>query len=300
MTTTTAADRRRLDGMRIAVLGTGKMGSTLARRLAESGAALTLWNRTRARAEQVGAGRVVDTPAEAAEAADVVISNLTGAEAVRAAYLGASGAIAAARGQLFIEMSTCGPDVLAELAPQITATGSALVDAPIVGAPPAVLRGAAVLLAGGEAADVDRARPVLQCFGELRHAGPLGSGARLKLVANSMLATVTTAAAELQTAGEAAGLSTDDVFWMLSRFAPALEMRRAGFTEGRHQPTLFALRDLRKDLDLALDLFQRSNADVPLIGEVRQLVDEANRVAADLDISAVMLRYRAAPAAMAK
>jgi 3-hydroxyisobutyrate dehydrogenase-like beta-hydroxyacid dehydrogenase len=143
---------------RVAVLGTGKMGSALARRLAESGFEPTLWNRTRSRAEQVGVGRVVDTPADAVRAADVVISNLTGPDAVRATYGGPQGAIAGASGQLFVEMSTAGPDVLAELAPQLAATGSALVDAPIVGVPPVVLRGAAALLAGGTPADVERAR----------------------------------------------------------------------------------------------------------------------------------------------
>ena len=282
---------------RVAVLGTGKMGSALARRLAESGVEPTLWNRTRARAEQVGVGRVVDTPADAVRAAEVVISNLTGPDAVRATYGGQQGAIAGANGQLFVEMSTAGPDVVAELAPQLAATGSSLVDAPIVGVPPLVLRGAAAILAGGTPADVERARPVLQSFGDVRHVGALGSGARLKLVANSMLGAVTTAAAELQTAGEAAGLDAQHVFWMLARFVPLLEPRRAGFVDRRYQPTLFALRDLHKDLDLALDVFRRSAADVPLTALVRRLVDEAMPTGADLDITAVTARYRRADAA---
>jgi 3-hydroxyisobutyrate dehydrogenase-like beta-hydroxyacid dehydrogenase len=282
---------------RVAVLGTGKMGSALARRLAESGFEPTLWNRTRSRAEQVGVGRVVDTPADAVRSADIVISNLTGPEAVRATYGGPQGALAGAGGQLFVEMSTAGPDVLEELAPQVAATGSALVDAPIVGVPPVVLRGAAALLAGGAPADVERARPVLQSFGEVRHVGALGSGARLKLVANSMLGALATAAAELQTAGEAAGLDASHVFWMLARLAPLLEPRRSGFVDGQYEPTLFALRDLHKDLDLALDVFRRSAADVPLTALVGRLVDEAMPSGADLDITAVTSRYRRADAA---
>jgi 3-hydroxyisobutyrate dehydrogenase/2-hydroxy-3-oxopropionate reductase len=281
----------------VAILGTGKMGSALARRLAESGFQTTLWNRTRARAEAVGVGPVADTPAAAVAGADVVISSLTGADAVRATYGGAQGALSAAKGKVFIEMSTAGPDVVAELQPQVTAAGATLVDAPIVGAPPMVLRGAAALLVGGAAADVERVRPVLQAFGEVRHVGPLGSGARLKLVANSMLGTVTTAAAELQTAGEMAGLDAEHVFWVLARLVPSLELRRAGYVEGRHRPALFTLRDLQKDLGLALDLFHRSSGDVPLIALVRELVAEATRTAADLDISAVITRYQ--PAAVA-
>jgi 3-hydroxyisobutyrate dehydrogenase-like beta-hydroxyacid dehydrogenase len=285
--------------MRVAILGTGRMGSALARRLAGAGLEPTLWNRTRARAEQVGVGRVVATPADAVRDADIVITSLTGAGAVRATYCARAGAFASASGQLFVEMSTSGPDVLADLEPRLGALGSTLIDAPILGAPAVVLRGGAAILAGGAPADVERARPVLELLGEVRHVGSLGSGARLKLVANSMLGTVTTAAAELQTAGEAAGLDRDDVFWVLARLAPSLEMRRAGYVERQHEPTLFALRDLRKDLDLALDLFHRSEAQAPLTALVRELVGEAANDGAGLDITAVITRYRPATVARA-
>jgi 3-hydroxyisobutyrate dehydrogenase-like beta-hydroxyacid dehydrogenase len=266
------------------------MGSALAQRLAEFEP--TLWNRTRVRAEQVGVGRVVATPADAVRDAEVVITSLTGAEAVRAAFGGPVGALAAATGQVFVEMSTSGPEVLAELEPQLNATGSALIDAPIVGAPTVVLRGGAAILAGGAPADVERARPVLERLGEVRHVGSLGSGARLKLVANSMLGAVTTAAAELQVAGEAAGLDRQEVFWVLARLAPSLEMRRAGYLDRQHEPTLFAVRDLLKDLDLALELFHRSVAQVPLTALVRELVGEAAADVPGLDITAVITRYR--------
>jgi 3-hydroxyisobutyrate dehydrogenase-like beta-hydroxyacid dehydrogenase len=275
---------------RIAILGTGRMGSALARRLAEFDP--FLWNRTRSRAEQVGVGRVAATAAEAVRHADVVILSLTGAGAVRAALGGPEGALAAASGQLFVEMSTSGPEVLEEMDARIGATGSALIDAPIMGAPTVVLRGQAAILAGGAPADVERARPVLELVGEVRHVGPLGSGARLKLVANSMLGAVTTAAAELQAAGEAAGLDAEEVFWVLARLAPSLEMRRTGYLERRHEPTLFAMRDLLKDLDLALALFHRSAAQVPLTALVRELVGEAAAEVPDLDITAVTTRYR--------
>jgi 3-hydroxyisobutyrate dehydrogenase-like beta-hydroxyacid dehydrogenase len=133
----------------------------------------------------------------------------------------------------------------------------------------------------------------------VRHVGSLGSGARLKLVANSMLGTVTVAAAELQTAGEAAGLDAEEVFWVLARLAPSLEMRRAGYLDDQHEPTLFAVRDLRKDLDLALDLFHSLAARAPLTALVRELVGEAAADAADLDITAVIRRYRPVTAARA-
>jgi len=92
--------------MQVAILGTGKMGAAIAKRLHESGHGLTLWNRTRSRAEAVGVGKVAGTPAEAVKDADVVISILTNADAVRSAYLGESGAAKGARAQVFTEMSS--------------------------------------------------------------------------------------------------------------------------------------------------------------------------------------------------
>ncbi len=189
--------------------------------------------------------------------------------------------------------------LLAELDPQLAATGSTLVDAPILGAPPVVSRRRPRSSSGARPAGVERVRPVLELLGEVRQVGALGSGARLKLVANSMLGAVITAAAELQTAGEAAGLDPGDVFSVLARLAPSLEMRRSGLVDRRHEPTLFAVRDLRKDLDLALDTFHHAEARVPVTALVRELVDEAVADVAGLDISAVITRYRPATAAPA-
>ena len=165
---------------KITVLGTGRMGSALARRLAEVGFELTLWDRTAERAKAVEIGRVAASPAEAVEDAELVISSLTGPEALRATYLGPNGALEGAHGQLFLEMSTAGPEFEAELAPRVALTGSYLVDATIVGAPPIVEQGDATILVGGDAAHVEQARPVLAHFGTVRHVGQPGNGARLR------------------------------------------------------------------------------------------------------------------------
>jgi 3-hydroxyisobutyrate dehydrogenase-like beta-hydroxyacid dehydrogenase len=280
---------------RVAILGTGRMGSAIARRLAETGIELVLWNRTRSRAEAIGSGTVVATPAEAVAKADVVISSLTGPDALRATFGGPTGALSAARGQTFVEMSTVGPDVLDELRPGVVATGSSFVDAPVIGAPPAVLHGAELVIAGGALDDVERVRPLLERLGELRHLGPFGSGARLKLVANSFLGALVLIAAELETAGAQTGLDRGRVFDILTRFVPSLALRRNGYVEGRHTPTLFALRDLLKDLDLALTVFRRVDAHVPITALVREWVDEAAAEDPDLDISAVIRRDERRP-----
>lgn len=282
--------------MRIAILGTGKMGSAMARRLKSAGHDLTLWNRTRERAEALGVGKVAATPAEAAQNAEIVISILTGPDAVRAAYLGEGGAATAAKGQVFVEMSTAGPDVAAEIAPKIERAGAQFIQAPVLGSVPAVESGTLIVLAGGSEAAIGRALPVLQSLGEVRHVGDYRSAAALKLVANTMLAGVTALAAELLAAGAAAGLNVEDVFWAISRIAPYLNTRKAGLLEHRYEPVTFALRDAAKDLRLATELYQRAGAKTPLAAATKALYEQAAKLAGDLDMSAIATAYETQPA----
>jgi len=267
------------------------MGGAIARRLSAAGHELTLWNRTRERAEALGVGNVAATPAEAAASAEIVISMLTDGDAVRAAYLGENGALKAAQGQVFIEMSTAGPDVAKELAPLVERAGGQFVEAPVFGSIGAVESGTLVVLAAGREEAIERARPVLEILGEIHRLGGIGSAASLKLVGNSMLGGVSALAAELMSAGTAAGLSADDVFWILSRFAPVLNARKAGFMERRYEPVTFALRDMVKDLGMALELYQRSGATTPLTIATKELYEGAAKAAGDLDLAAIMTFY---------
>jgi len=282
--------------MRVAILGTGKMGGAMARRLRSMGHDLTLWNRTRQRAEELGVGEVSATPAEAAQNAEVVISSLTDAGAVRAAYLGPDGAAKAAKGQVFVDMSTAGPDLSREIAAAIEGAGAQFVEAPVLGTVPIVESGTLVILAAGPEAAIQRAEPVLSDLGEVRRTGDYGSAAALKLVANSMLAGVAALAAELQSAGTAAGLNPEDVFWVLSRLAPVLNARKAALIEHRYEPANFALHDALKDLRLALDLYKKTGATTPITEVTRGLYERAAQSAGDLDMGAIATIYENQPA----
>jgi 3-hydroxyisobutyrate dehydrogenase-like beta-hydroxyacid dehydrogenase len=282
--------------MRVAILGTGKMGGAMARRLKAEGHELTLWNRTRQRAEALGVGRVAATPAEAVENAEIVISMLTDAAAVRAAYLGDGGAAKAAKDQVFVEMSTAGPEITSQIAPQIKRSGARLVEAPVLGSIGAVEAGKLLVLAAGDRDAIERARPVLEALGEVRIVGDLGSAASLKLVANSMIAGVSALAAELQSAGTAAGLNPEDVFFVLNRVAPVLTQRKAGFVDHKYEPVTFALRDALKDLRLASELFQRAGAATPLTEKAKEQFQKAAETSGELDLSAIASLYERAPA----
>jgi len=283
--------------MRVAILGTGKMGSAMARRLNGAGHELTLWNRTPERAKAVGVGKVAATPAEAVASAEIVISMLTDADAVRTAYLGEGGAATAAQHQVFVEMSTAGPDVARDIVPAIERAGAQFVEAPVLGSVGAVEAGTLIVLASGHEAAIERVRPVLESLGEVRRLGEVGSAAKLKLVANSMIAGVSALAAELLAAGTAAGLNAEDVFWVISRVAPVLNARKAGFVEHRYEPITFALRDALKDVRMATELYERVGAQAPLTGKVKELYERAAKTAGDLDMSAIATVYVGKPGA---
>ena len=277
--------------MRVTILGTGKMGGAMARRLKSQGHELTVWNRTRERAAALGVGRVAATPADAARDADVVISMLTDAVAVRTAYLGEDGAVSAAKGQVFVDMSTAGPDVSAEIAPRLQNAGAQYVEAPVIGSVPAVEAGSLVVLASGSDAAIERARSVLEAMGEVRRVGDLGSAAALKLIANSMLAGVTALGAELQAAGTGAGLDAENVFWAISRIAPVLNMRKAGLVEHRYEPVMFSLHDAVKDVGLALEVYRRNASATPLTEKTKELYERAAKSVGSLDMSAIASLY---------
>ena len=280
----------------VAILGTGKMGGAMARRLASSGFEVTLWNRTPAKAEELHIGRVAATPAEATRAADVVISSLTNDAAVRDVYLGKDGALAAPRASCSSTPAQQDLEIAEELGRESEARGARLLEAPVVGSVPAVESGKLLILVGGDLADLEQARPVLEQLGEVRYVGERANAQRLKLVANSMLGITTAAAAELLAAGTAVGLDREQVFSILVRFAPGLAARESGFLQDQHTPTMFAVRDLVKDLDLGLRAYGEAGAATPLTREVRELFAAAMRDSADLDISAVGRHDAAAPA----
>jgi len=270
------------------MLGTGKMGGAIARRVEAQGHALHLWNRSRARAEDLGFGTVHATPAEAASAADVVLSSLTGPEAVRDVYLGEDGALeAAAPGRVYVDLSTVNPEVHEEVARTAERRGARFVEAPVSGSVPAVESGKLLVLAAGDADAIDSVRPVLETLGEVRHVGPLGTGSRLKLVVNCYLGITHAAAAELLAAASSIGLDPAIVFPVLVRFVPALEVRRRGFLEHRHEPTMFAVKDLTKDLRLALEQYGRADAQTPITRTTLDLYSRTEATLADADIPAV-------------
>lgn len=175
--------------MRIGIAGLGKMGAAMAARLAETGAEVLVWNRTRARADASGLP-VADTARDLAARSDAVMTTLFDAAALDAVFHGPDGLLAAAPGKLFpgklfIEMSTVRPETQAALAAEVRAAGGAYVECPVGGTTGPARAGKLLGLAGADAADLERARPVLdRLCRRVEHVGPVGAGAAMKLAVN--------------------------------------------------------------------------------------------------------------------
>lgn len=174
--------------MKIGVLGTGRMGSAMAERLLDCGHSLTVWNRSADKtAALITRGAVgASTPGAVVAASEIVLSVLTDAAAIASAYDGAGGAVSGPlAGRLFVEMSTVRPATQIALAQRIRAAGGAMIECPVGGTVGPARDGKLFGLVGGDAADVERARPLLaQMCRRVEHVGAVGAGASMKLAIN--------------------------------------------------------------------------------------------------------------------
>ncbi len=178
--------------MRIGIAGVGRMGGAMAERLLDEGHEVLVWNRTAARVEPLveRGATAFPTPAALAAAAEAVITILTDAPAIEAVYGGPDGLLSAdLGGRLVIEMSTLRPEIERTLAERVRAAGGVFVECPVGGTVAPARDGKLFGLAGGEAEDFERARPILERLcRRVEHVGPVGAGSSMKLAINLPLA----------------------------------------------------------------------------------------------------------------
>ena len=273
---------------RIGIAGLGRMGGAMAARLLETGAGLVVWNRSPGKTAELEAqgAAVATTPAALAAQCDAIITILTDAAAQDAVFGGPDGLLAAGAGKLFIEMSTVRPADMQALAARVRAAGGRFVECPVGGTTGPARQGRLLGLAGGEAADVEAARPLLEKLcRRVEHVGPVGAGASMKLAINLPLALY------YQALGEAVSLCAHlghDPAWLVELFGdttggsnvlkvrgPAIAKALAGEDAGF---TGFDLDGVRKDMrvmiaeaaargtklpmtQLALGFYDRASAD---------------------------------------
>jgi len=210
---------------RIAFIGLGRMGHGMAGRYLDAGFGVAVWNRSKAKAEDLIArgARWAASPADAAGGADAVVTMVADDEASRSVWLGADGAATKMkRGAFAIECSTVSHQHAQDMARELRGRGLVYIDCPVTGLPSAAAAGKLTLLVGADAADLERAKPYLAPIGDVvRHFGAVGSGTVFKLINNLMGAVQIASLAEGVAIAEQAGLDMNLVAEALSTGAVA-------------------------------------------------------------------------------
>lgn len=259
--------------MHIGVAGLGAMGGNIAARLIEVGHQVTVWNRNPDKCQPLAAAgaKVAKTPAELASAVDVALTILTDGAAIDAVYNGPGGLLAGdVKGKLLIEMSTVPPKVELDLAPKVKAKGAALVECPVGGSTTPARQGKLLGLMGGEPADAERARPLLeQLCRKVEHCGPIGAGSAMKLAINLPLMVAWQAYGEAFAIARSVGWEPKrllDLFVESSGANNGLKTRAemiVAMLDGRDPgPTTFSIANGLKDLRTMVDAGTALGADM--------------------------------------
>jgi 3-hydroxyisobutyrate dehydrogenase-like beta-hydroxyacid dehydrogenase len=291
-------------GSRVAVVGAGRMGAAMVGTLCRAGVEVVVWNRTRAKAEEVGratgaAGAA--TAREAAASAPVVLSSLADDAAVGAAYTGGDGIVAGLQPDAVVcEASTIDPGTVRRLGPLVEDRGASLLDTPVSGSVSTVEAGQLTIMAGGDPEVLERVRPVLDPLAkQIFHVGELGAGAVMKLTVNSVLHGLNLALAEGLVLAERAGVERAvayEVFAASAIAAPFVHYKREAFEHPGRPPVAFSLDLVAKDLDLILALAAEAGATMEQAATNSRVVEAA--VAAGLgghDLSELATYLRGAP-----
>jgi len=267
---------------KVAFLGLGIMGSRMAANLCRAGFEVHAWNRTRARAEELAAehGAVVaDTPAEAA-AAGIAITMVVDSPEVEEVLFGPDGAAEGlGEGGLAIDMSTIAPSASRAIADRLGERRIAFLDAPVTGSKPKAEDATLTIMAGGDAAEFERAKPLFEAMGKLvLHVGPQGHGSMVKLINNTVAAVNTAAVAEGIAVGRSAGLDLDKLVEVIGAGSGASAMLdlKAGPIIEREYEALFKLGHMLKDVRHCLTEAEALGVDMSVAAAAERLYAEAD------------------------
>jgi 3-hydroxyisobutyrate dehydrogenase len=285
--------------MKVAFIGMGTMGAPMALNLLKAGHTVTVHNRTRDReipVAEAGAQRA-ESPAAAAEGAEVVITCVSDTPDVEAVLLGEQGVVhGAAPGTVVVDMSTISPTVTQALATTLATHQIALVDAPVSGGSEGAKNGTLSIMVGGADADVARVQPVLAAMGNtITHVGPVGSGQLTKAINQIIVAGTYWAVAEGMAVGMKAGLDMDKVVQAVGGGAAGSWglTNRSGNMIANDYPLGFRVRLHQKDLNIALAAARELGVTLPMAAYVEQI--ETGLMAqgyGDEDISAIARSIR--------
>ena len=285
--------------MRVGFVGLGTMGGAMAANAARGGFDVTAWNRTPGRGEALAelGVHLAESPAAVARASDVLISIVSDTPDVEAVLFGPDGVAGGARpGTLVVDMSTISPSATRDFADRLATRSIAMLDAPVSGGSEGARKGTLSIFVGGPAADLERARPVLESLGTtITHVGPIGAGQAAKAVNQVILAGTYLGVAEGIVLALKAGLDVEQLVAALSGGAAQswVLANRSGRMRANDYPLGFKVALHRKDLGIALQLARETGAALPIAALCEQL--EAGLVGrgfGDDDVSAIARTIR--------
>jgi 3-hydroxyisobutyrate dehydrogenase len=282
--------------MTVGFIGLGIMGSRQAASLRREGFELTVYNRTRERAEQWAAehgGHAAGSPREVGERSDVVITMVVDGGQVEELLLGEDGAATGARpGALFIDMSTIGPVDARRIGAALMERGHRFVDAPVTGSAPKAEDGTLTIMVGGGDDDVERAMPLLKAMGEIIvHVGEVGAGQQVKVISNAVTAVNCATLAQALVVGRRGGVDLAALLKVMgagSANSTMLQLKSEPMLAHDFTP-LFKLEHMLKDVLLCLEDARAAGAAFPFAALAGELYTAgAGRGLGEQDFAAVL------------
>lgn len=278
----------------VGLIGLGLMGRPIAANLLKKGFALTVWNRTTSRAQDLASqgAQVAATPKDAAAASDVLIMIVSDPPAVEQVLWGKEGVFSGLRrGSALVDSSTVSPELARRSAAACTERGIEYLDAPVTGGTWGAEKGELVMMVGGAAETLKRVEPVFAAIAKRWfHLGPVGAGQTVKLAMNLLLALEVEAFAEalaLTQAGGVAGERLVEVMQASMGRAPVLDVKAPLLLERKYPPS-FPLRLMHKDVVLALDLAKQLGVALPAGSAAREVYSKIlNSAREDVDYAAI-------------
>ena len=262
---------------KLAFLGMGVMGAPMAGHLSKAGHEVTVYNRTKAKAEawaKTYGGQSADSPAQAADGAEIVFACVGDDNDVRSVTIGGDGAFQSmGSGTIFIDNTTASATVARELSEKAAERGIAFLDAPVSGGQAGAENGALTVMVGGDAAAFAKAEPLMSCYGaKVTHMGPSGSGQLTKMVNQICIAGLVQGLSEAVNFGQNAGLDMDKVLDVISGgAAQSWQMVNRGHTMAKDEFDFgFALDWMRKDLRICFEEASQNGSPLPVTALVAQ------------------------------
>ena len=285
----------------VAILGTGKMGAAMARELVAAGHTVHLWNRSQTTADELAASInspltcVCTTAAEALAQSDLAICTFTDGKVTQRVLLEDSATLAQVKPSLIIaDMGTSGVESAKIVDAALSAKNIAFIDAPVSGSVATIAAHQLLVMASGDVAVVDRARPIFEAFAKkTAFLGAAGAGQAMKLAVNLIVHSLSAAVSEGLALATANGIEASAAYDVLEDSvvaAPFVKYKRAAFLDPA-APVAMRIDTVLKDMGLILDLGQASQTPLTAAAGVRELYAHAASAGFDAADMAALFRY---------